>query len=115
MMKHMDSETSRRRKKLLEETRRLYQEQNKNPAIHPRYQALHKSLYDQEYTPQNNSLKLRILLSILCFVCYMILDYGNIGIAHFDSNIIHENIRYQMQLYEISEVLNNYEQTGTFR
>lgn len=99
------NEAEARRRQLLEETRNLYRDDNIPPAVHPRYRAAHTSLYpDKEELPKS-SLKIRIILSILCFVCYIAVDYGNIEIVHFDSDLIREQISSEMQLYEISEVL----------
>lgn len=108
-----DSEA--RRKQLLYETRNLYRDDGRIPAVHPRYRAAHSSLYPDGESVPKSSLKLRILFSIVCFICYLAVDYGKIAIAHLDSTMIHEQIARQMQLNEISEVLNNYEKTGTFR
>jgi len=115
MNHHMENDTQKRRRLLLQETRRLYEEHQSNPAIHPRYRASYHHIYKENETTNKSSLKIRILLSIVCFVCYLLVDYGNIVTAHFDDSLIHEMISSQMQLYKISEVLNHYEQTGTFR
>ena len=97
-----DSEA--RRRQLLYETRNLYRDEKSTFAVHPRYRAAYQSLYPDEEIPKS-SLKFRIILSILCFVCYMAVYYGNIEIAHFDTDMIRQQISSQMQLYEISEVL----------
>lgn len=98
-----DSEA--RRKQLLYETRNLYKDEATTPIIHPRYRASYASVSSNDDDFPKSSLKLRIILSILCFVCYMAVEYGNIEIAHFDGEIIREQIGSEMQLYEISEVL----------
>ena len=98
-----DSEA--RRRQLLYETRNLYKDRNSEYAVHPRYRISNVDSNKSVGEVPKSSLKIRIILSVICFVCYIMVNYGNIEIAHFDSEIVHQEISRQMQFYKISEVL----------
>ena len=64
------NETERRRKQLLEETRRKYVDSRTPPAVHPRYEAIYSDLYEENST-RNDGFFFRTVIAVLlfCFVC----------------------------------------------
>lgn len=66
-------ETEKRRKKLLEDTRNLYQESRTIPAVHPRYKATYYRLYPDEVIIPKNTLGIRFVICILIFVTYILI------------------------------------------
>lgn len=102
------NESEARRRQLLNETRNLYRDDGMIPAVHPRYRFAHNSLYPEDEELPKSSLKLRIVLSICLFLCYVALDYKQTTIAHIDSAVIRQQISYQLQPEDISGVLQNF-------
>lgn len=87
-----DSEV--RRKELLKQTRKLYNDRQEIPAVHPRYGNIYKTLYEKNScaTTTNGSFMFRLLLSILLFVCFIYIDRINTGFDYLSSTIIIEQI-----------------------
>lgn len=100
-----------RRRRLLYETRNLYRDDKNIPPVHPRYRTAHASLYPDDMEQPKSSLKLRTVISILCFVGYLALDYGEITVSNIDSALIREQIIYQIQADDITEFLKTYQIT----
>ncbi len=69
-------ETSeKRRKKLLEQTRALYSDKGKIPAVHPRYSTAYHSLYQQEEAAvAKGTFGVRLLLCCFLFTFFVSLD-----------------------------------------
>lgn len=101
------NESEERRRQLLKQTKRLYNEDRFIPAVHPRYGHIYKDLYDEEETPPQNSFYFRLMLGIICFVCYVWIDYGEIKVASVSSNQIVHQIEKEMDLKEIKAVWKN--------
>ncbi len=98
-----DSEA--RRRELLRQTKRLYNEDNFIPAVHPRYGNIYHDLYDNGAAEApKNSFFFRLSLGILCFICYVWVDYGKITVANVSSDQIVNQIEKQMDLQDIKEV-----------
>lgn len=83
-----------RRKELLKQTRRLYNDRQEIPAVHPRYGNIYKNLYEKNScdTGREGSFLFRLLFSILLFVCFIYIDRVNTGIDHLNSTVITEQI-----------------------
>lgn len=92
------NESEIRRRELLKQTRRLYNDNNEIPAIHPRYGRIYHNLYGGEHSgaQQNSSaggtFYIRLLIGILCFVFYVYLDQTSAEIAEFSSTVIADQI-----------------------
>lgn len=97
-----DSEV--RRRELLRQTRKLYQEHGAPPAIHPRYGHIYHELYDEEPPVVKSTFFYRFILGILCFICYVWMDHGKISIADVSSDKIVSQIEKQVELQDIREV-----------
>lgn len=99
------NESEERRRKLLAQTRKLYGDDHFIPAVHPRYGNIYHSLYDDGTVEKQKSTFLyRLSLGILCFVCYVWMDYGKVHVANVSSDGIVRQIERQMDLKDIQDV-----------
>lgn len=97
-----DSEA--RRRELLRQTQRLSHETERNMMpVHPRYHSTFDS--EQEEDAQSNSFLFRLGLAILCFVCFVWADYGELEFSHVTSSQIADQIEKQLTPKEIKEEL----------
>lgn len=103
----MDSSEARRRE-LLRQTRKLYDDSRFVPAVHPRYGNLYHELYEEEETifPQS-SFFYRLILGILCFICYVWMDSSQAKIADVSSTQIVHQIERQIGLEDVQEAWKN--------
>lgn len=90
----MNMETSeKRRSKLLEQTRSLYSDKGKIPAVHPRYGAAYHSLYEQEEAAvPKGTFGIRLLLCCFLFTFFVSLDRQDQKVMDVDSDQIQEVI-----------------------
>lgn len=92
------NESEMRRRELLKQTRRLYNDHHEIPAVHPRYGRIYNNLYGsepsgaQQTESSGNSFYIRLLIGILCFVFYVYLDQSSAEIAQVNSTVIAEQI-----------------------
>ena len=87
-----------RRKELLRQTRKLYDERQEIPAVHPRYSGAYNSLYGRREDEQTTggSFRLRALIAVLCAACYIYIDENQINIADINSISITEEIEREL-------------------
>lgn len=90
----MKMETSeKRRRKLLEQTRALYSDKGKLPAVHPRYGAAYQSLYKQEEAAMpKGTFGIRLLLCCFLFTFFVSLDRQEQKVMNVGSDQIQEII-----------------------
>ena len=102
---HMNDSELRRRE-LLRQTRKLYDERQEVPAVHPRYGNIYRSLYDgeEEHVPSGGSFYIRLAIGILCFVCFVYMDQSKVKVADVDSRAIVNLIEKNMDADTIKEV-----------
>ncbi len=101
-----DSEA--RRRELLRQTRKLYDENAFIPAVHPRYRNVYQELYGPDGTQEEgSSFYIRLMIGILAFFCFVWMDYQDIKVSDVDSKKIVNQIEKQMDLEEIQEVWKN--------
>jgi len=81
------NQTEKRRQKLLEYTRNLYTDRRTVPAVHPRYKTAYYHVYEEENTLPKSNFGVRFLISILLFMCYVIMKQNQIQI--FGMNNLH--------------------------
>lgn len=100
-----DSEA--RRRELLRQTRKLYDEKREIPAIHPRYGRIYQDLYKDNEKPEGSSggnFYIRLAIGILCFVCFVYMDQSKVKVADVDSRAIVNQIEKNMDADTIKEV-----------
>lgn len=90
------NESEMRRRELLRQTRKLYNDSSNVPAVHPRYGRIYNDLYkdkisdNKEYT---GSFYTRLVIGILCFICFVYIDQNKTNIAEVNSTSITEEIQ----------------------
>lgn len=99
------NESEQRRRQLLRETRNLYQEKDPFPAVHPRYRIMSELTSERTERAPKGSLKLRIGISLLCFVCYLFMEYGKVSIRHIDSSTVRAQIKKEFHFTQINDIL----------
>ena len=105
---HMNDSELRRRE-LLRQTRKLYDERQEVPAVHPRYGNIYRSLYDgeEEHVPSGGSFYIRLAVGILCFICFVYMDQSKVRVAEVDSTAIVDQIEKNVDAETIKEVWKN--------
>ena len=104
------NESELRRQELLRQTRKLYNDHNELPAVHPRYGRICSSLYGDgrtaaHSTSSGGSFYVRLVIGILCFVFYVCLDQSQAEIAQVSSSAIAEQIGQDMDADALIETL----------
>ena len=105
------NESELRRQELLRQTRKLYNDHNELPAVHPRYGRICSSLYGdgrtaaEHSTSSGGSFYVRLVIGILCFVFYVCLDQSQAEIAQVSSSAIAEQIGQDMDADALVETL----------
>ncbi|WP_461813225.1 hypothetical protein [Faecalimonas sp.] len=89
------NEVERRRRQLLEETRKKYGDSKMVPAIHPRYGSIYSDLYEEK-EEKSSGLFLRIIIAVLLFALFIVMDYSGEKVAKVDSKRIVEAIQEEM-------------------
>lgn len=100
-----DSEA--RRRELLRQTRKLYNERQDIPAVHPRYGRLYHDLYgydEDEARQSQGSFYLRLVIGILCFICFVYMDQSKAEVAQVNSTSIVNQIEKNMDVETVKEV-----------
>ena len=104
------NDSEMRRRELLRQTRKLYDDRREIPAVHPRYGNIYHSLYDseeEEQTSYGNSLYIRLVIGILCFVCFVYMDQSKVSVAEVDSTAIVHQIEKNVDADTIKEIWKN--------
>ena len=105
-MESLDSmnDSEMRRRELLRQTRKLYDEHRDVPAVHPRYGNIYHSLYDQEeQQTSGGSFYIRLAIGILCFICFVYMDQNGAEVAQVDSSVIVEQIGKDLDVEAVRE------------
>lgn len=100
-----DSEA--RRRELLRQTRRLYHDRQDIPAVHPRYGRIYHDLYDDGQKAEEQSagsFYIRLVIGILCFICFVYMDQSKASVAEVDSAAIVNQIEKDLDMENIKEV-----------
>ena len=99
------NESEARRRELLRQTRRLYHETGRStPVIHPRYGKSYNFCHRGRCS-RGSLFLFRLGLSILCFACFVWMDYGKIEVAEVNSGRILNGIEKQITPKEMKEEL----------
>ena len=104
------NDSEMRRRELLRQTRKLYDDRREIPAVHPRYGNIYHSLYDseeEEQTSYGNSFYIRLVIGIQCFVCFVYMDQSKVSVAEVDSTAIVHQIEKNVDADTIKEVWKN--------
>ena len=100
------NDSEMRRRELLRQTRRLYDDKKEIPAVHPRYGRIYHNLYDnnaEEQEPSEGTFYIRLVIGILCFVCFVYMDQSKAEIAQVNSDAIVDQIEKEVDTDAIME------------
>ncbi|HJC91137.1 MAG TPA: hypothetical protein H9695_09170 [Candidatus Mediterraneibacter excrementigallinarum] len=102
------NDSEMRRRELLRQTRKLYDERQDIPAVHPRYGRIYHSLYDNENEEEpgfsGGSFYIRLVIGILCFICFVYMDQSKVSVAEVDSTAIVNQIEKDIDADTVKEV-----------
>ena len=88
------TDTEKRRRALLAQTRSLYSEKSCSPAVHPRYRNAYNSLYGAGEDMESSGLfGLRVILCCLLFIGFVMMDNYDITVADVSSSQITEAVK----------------------
>ena len=92
--------SEKRRKELLEQTRRLYSDRREPPAVHPRYGSVYYGLYgnDSEENTPAGTFGVRLFLAFLGFVT---MDRQEYEVFHVNSDWIVQEIETDIDVAEV--------------
>ena len=100
------NDSEMRRRELLRQTRRLYDDRREIPAVHPRYGRIYHDLYEnntEEQEPSGGTFYIRLVIGILCFVCFVYMDQSEAEIAEVNSTAIVDQIEKDEDTHAIVE------------
>ncbi len=100
------NDSEMRRRELLRQARRLYDDKREIPAVHPRYGRIYQNLYEDNTEDQEipgGTFYIRLVIGILCFVCFVYLDQSNAEIAQVNSSAIVDQIEKEIDADAIAE------------
>ena len=87
------TDTEKRRRALLAQTRSLYSEKSFSPAVHPRYRNAYNSLYGDGVEMGSSGLYgLRVILCCLLSIGFVMMDNYGITVADVSSSQITEAV-----------------------
>lgn len=94
--------TEKRRQELLTQTRKLYNEKPRIPAVHPRFGSFGIESYEDEtdVTPIN-SFRIRILLAVFLFMFFAGMDYAQVSVGDWDSSDIVSVVSQNVDVVEV--------------
>lgn len=85
------NETEKRRRELLNQARNLYQDRETFPAVHPRYRAAYRSIYETEDSVLGNrkgTFGIRSVICALLFAAFVVMDQKEAKVWNVDSKEI---------------------------
>ncbi len=104
------NDSEMRRRELLRQTRKLYNERQDIPAVHPRYGRIYHDLYgpgEDETEQIKGSFYLRLVIGILCFICFAYMDQSKAEVAQVNSATIVNQIEKDLDVETVKEVWKN--------
>ena len=92
------NETEKRRERLLEQTRSIYHDDSKIPAIHPRYEAYYRQIYNCDNNGLKGTCGIRCLICILVFGIYAVTGINQKEIFGLNDLQVREMIMQNIEL-----------------
>lgn len=95
------NETEKRRKKLLDQTRNLYQDDRIVPAVHPRYKASYYQIYPERIELHKGTFGIRCLICIILFGAFIMMGPDSEKILGMSNVQVQKKImhNYTFELY----------------
>ena len=95
--------TEKRRRQLLDETRKLYSDRYIPPAIHPRYGYIYDQLYEKDSKEKGGSFELRVFLCMLILAAFITADKNEKFTEKYDTEAVIECISVDMEILNVIE------------
>lgn len=95
------NDSEKRRRQLLEQTRELYHDRQGIPAVHPRYGAAYRQIYEDEQAVTVSTFGVRLLLCLFLFAGFVSFDKNNTKFREVDSSRIVDEITYDLDVAEV--------------
>lgn len=93
-------EGARRRQEILDRTRKLYGDRE-TPAIHPRYRAAYQKIYDEDGEAVTETFGARVILCIVLFMAFVLMDNQGIDIAQVSTDQIISQVEAETQIQDV--------------
>lgn len=97
----MMSDSEKRRKELLEQTRERYSDYRTPPAVHPRYGSAYSQIYGNDEPASSGTLGIRAFFCFLLFTIFVAADYKGEKILNVSSEKIVETITTDLDMEEV--------------
>lgn len=99
------NDSERRRRELLEQTRRRYSDTSPPPAVHPRYHAAYRELYGTDEERPASTLGIRMLFCMILLAVFLSMEQRQESILNVSSEKVVEAVTTDIDLKESLEVL----------
>ena len=95
------NDSEKRRRQLLEQTRELYNDRRAVPAVHPRYKAAYREIYEEEPSGTPGTFGIRLFLCLLLFAAFVSMDKNGSEVMQVDSTRIVDEITSEVDIAEV--------------
>lgn len=95
------NDSEKRRRQLLEQTRERYRDRQGIPAVHPRYGAAYRQIYEDDQTVPVSTFGVRLLLCLLLFAGFVSFDKNDAKFREVDSSRIVDEIADDLDVAEV--------------
>ena len=96
------NDSEKRRQRLLEQTREMYNDRRSVPAVHPRYGAAYHQIYgDEQQGIGAGTFGIRMFLCLLLFAAFVSMDKNKSEVMHVDSSRIVDEISTDLDVAEV--------------
>ena len=95
------TDSEKRRRRLLEQTRALYSDYGDTPAVHPRYHSSYNRLYDSNEEVEISTFGIRFVVCLMLFAAFVMMDTQGQKIMEVDSNKIVQEITTDTDVAEV--------------
>ncbi len=95
------SDSEKRRRELLEQTRQRYSDRFSPPAVHPRYSGSYNRLYGEEGEVSDNTFGARVFLCLLLFAAFVTMDMKKQEVFHVNSDRIVKEITTDLDVAKV--------------
>ena len=92
------NQTEKRRRQLLEETRRTYSERHVPPAVHPRYNILYDQIYENDSKDKGGSFGIRVIFCLFLLAAFLTFSKNEELNNEYDIKAITEMIQKDMEI-----------------
>ena len=95
------NDSEKRRQRLLEQTREMYNGRRSVPAVHPRYKAAYHQIYEDEPSLPTGTFGIRLFLCLVLFAAFVSMDKNGSEVMRVDSSRIMNEITSDIDIAEV--------------